>query len=66
MWFHVVCTLINNEYASLLFSQAFFCVLFLHVERVCKSLQVAHLHNAARASVFSIVFNLDKDFFRYL
>ena len=33
-----------------------FCVLFLHVERVCKSLQVAHLHNAARASVFSIVF----------
>ena len=24
MWFHVVCTLINNEYASLLFSQTFF------------------------------------------
>ena len=24
MWFFVVCTLIDNEYASLLFSQAFF------------------------------------------
>ena len=24
MWFFVVCTHINNEYASLLFSQAFF------------------------------------------
>ena len=24
MWFSVVCTLIDNEYASLLYSQAFF------------------------------------------
>ena len=33
------CTLIDNEYASLLFSQTFFCivVLFLYVERFCKS-----------------------------
>ena len=29
MWFFVVCTLIDNEYASLLFSQSFF-ELFLH------------------------------------
>ena len=29
-------TLIYNEYASLLFSQAFF-ELFLHIKRVCKS-----------------------------
>ena len=36
MWFIVVCTLINNEYVSLLFSQTFF-ILFLHIERVCKS-----------------------------
>ena len=26
MWFSVVCTLINNEYASLLFSQTFFLI----------------------------------------
>ena len=37
IWFIVVCTLIDNEYASLLFSQAFFFVLFLYVERFCKS-----------------------------
>ena len=37
MWFIVVCTLIDNEYASLLFSQTFFCVMFQYVERVCKS-----------------------------
>ena len=29
--------LIDNEYASLLFSQTFFFVLFLHVEQACKS-----------------------------
>ena len=31
MWFFVVCTLIDDEYASLLFSQAFF-ELFLHIK----------------------------------
>ena len=31
MWFFVVSTLINNEYASLLFAQAFF-ELFLHIK----------------------------------
>ena len=68
IWFIVVCTLIDNEYASLLFSQTFFsycfCLLsdFAKVfERKVWRVQVAHLHNAARAlsfkskSVFSIV-----------
>ena len=32
MWFFVVCTLIDNEYASLLFSQAFFG-LFPYIKR---------------------------------
>ena len=77
MWFIVVCTLIDNEYVSLLFSQTFF-VLFLHVERVWKSfekkvwrVQVVHLYNVARAlsspsRCFQLSTNLDKDFFRYL
>ena len=37
MWFIVVCTLIDNEYVSLLVSQKCFFVLFLHIKRVCKS-----------------------------
>ena len=54
-------------------------VLFLYVERFCKSffewkiwrVQVAHLHNAARAlsspsRCFQLSTNLGKDFFRYL
>ena len=36
MWFIVVCTLTDNEYVSLLVSQIFFFVLFLHIKRVCK------------------------------
>ena len=65
IWFIVVCSLIDNEYASLLFSQTFvsycFCMLsdFAKVfERKVWRVQVAHLRNAARAlpeSVFSIV-----------
>ena len=52
-----------------------FYVLFLHVERVCKrfwkenlTLQVAHLHNEARAlsSPSRLSTNLGKDFFRFL
>ena len=72
MWLIVVCTLIDNKYSSLLFSQTFF-VLFLHVERVCKSLARTsnHLHNAARAlscptRCFQLSTNLDNDFLRYL
>ena len=42
MSFIVVCSLIDNEYAWLLFSQTVFCVLFLHVERVCKSFFKEH------------------------
>ena len=55
----VACTLIDNGYASLLFFLTMFSycfLLLLHVEQVCKSfwqeswhVQVAHLHNAARA-----------------
>ena len=60
-----------------LFPNIFF-VLFLYVEPFCKSferkvwrLQVAHLHNAARAlsspsRCFQLSTNLGKDFFRYL
>ena len=33
----VVCTLIDNEYASLLFSQTFFSHFFLYVEQFLKS-----------------------------
>ena len=46
----MVCTVINNDYVSLLFSQT-----ILHFERICKRfwkevwrIEVAHLHNAAR------------------
>ena len=55
-WFIVVCTLIDNEYASLLFSQTFFSYCFCMLsdfakvfERKVWRVQVAHLHNAARA-----------------
>ena len=38
MWFSVVCTLIDNEYASLLFSQTFFshCFCMLRVQKYLK------------------------------
>ena len=36
IWFIAVCTLIYNEYASLLFSQTFFRIV-LNVEQFCKS-----------------------------
>ena len=51
MWFFVVCTLIDNVYASLLFSQAFF-VLFLHIKSLKEksdAYKQLHLHNAACA-----------------
>ena len=44
MWFFVVCTLIDNEYASLLFSQAF----FYSLQKFLKESD-AYKHNAARA-----------------
>ena len=55
MWFIVVCALIDNEYASLLFSWSFlycFCMLseFAKVfERKVWRVQEGHLHNAAHA-----------------
>ena len=69
-----VCTLIDNEYASLLFSQTClsycFCMLsdFAKVfERKVWRVQIAHLHNAARAlsspsRCFQSSTNLGKDF----
>ena len=38
MWFSVVCFLIDNEYASLLFSQTFFsyCFRMLRVQKFLK------------------------------
>ena len=74
----MLCTLIDNECASLLFSQTFFsyclCILsdFAKVfERKVWRVQVAHLHNAARvlsspSRCFQLSTNLGKDFFRYL
>ena len=71
----VICTLIDNEYASYVFSQTIFtycfCMLseFANVfERKIWRVQVAHLHNEARAlsSPSRLSTNLGKDFFRYL
>ena len=65
MQFFVVCTLIDNENASLHFSQTFFsyCFQFLHVERVfrrfwkesrtCTSLQNAAAHFQVRVGVIN-------------
>ena len=54
--FIVVCTLIDNEYALLLFSQTFFSYCFCMLSDFAKvfekkvwRVQVVHLHNAARA-----------------
>ena len=74
MWFIVVCTLIDKEYASLLFSQTFF-----HIVSVCwASFQKfwkesltrtsSHLHNAAHAlsspsRCFQLSTNLGEEFF---
>ena len=53
MWFIMVCTLIANEYASLLFSQTFFFYMLSESEKVFERkvwrVQVAHLHISARA-----------------
>ena len=55
IWFIVVCTLIKNEYASLLFSQTCFCIVSARwaclqvFERKAWRVQVAPLHNTARA-----------------
>ena len=56
MSFIMVCTLIDNDYASLLFFQTFFRIIcgmlneFANgFERKVWRVQVAHLHNAARA-----------------
>ena len=74
----MVCTLIDNEYASLLFSQTYFSYCFCMLkdfakvfERKVWRVQVAHLHNAARAlsspsRCFQLSTNFGKDFFRFL
>ena len=67
MWFIVVDTLINNEYASLLFSQTIFFLLLLHSEQVCKSFWKESLTRISNARALSSRSrNLDKAFFRYL
>ena len=72
----MVCTLIDNQYASLLFSQTFFCIVsvcwaILQKFLKGKSDAYKYLHNAARAlsspsRCFQLSTNLGKDFFRYL
>ena len=74
MWFFVVCTLIDNEYASLLFSQTFFVKLFLHIKQVYKFLKgmsdvykpliciMQHVHFQIQVGVFNCQ---DKDLFHF-
>ena len=74
----MVCTLIHNEYPSLLFCQTLFSYCFCMFSDFAKvfewkvwRVQVAHLHNAARvlsspSRCFQLSTNLGKDFFRYL
>ena len=80
MWFIVVCTLVDNKYASLLFSQTLFRIVSARwaasLRKFFKGksdayVQVAHLHNAARvlsspSRCFQLSTNLDKDFCRYV
>ena len=69
MWYIVVYTLIESEYASLLFPKMIFFLLLLHVEQVCKSFwkkSLTHTSSSfAQCSVctFKLSTNLDKDFF---
>ena len=73
MWFIAVCTLIDNDYALLLFSQTFFRTFRIlrefakDFERKVWREQVAHLHNVSSHVQYTQtdVF-IDKDFFRYL
>ena len=75
MCFIVVCILIDNDWIITLFSNIFSnCLCMLSefaFERKVWRVQVAHLHNAARAlsslsRCFQLSTNLDRDFFRYL
>ena len=71
MWFFVVCTLIDNEYASLLFSQAFFRIVSSYKASLQKSLKeksdaykqliciMQRVHFQIRVGVFNCQ---DKDF----
>ena len=71
IWFIVLCTLIDNECASLLFFKTFFsycCCTLSDFAKVFerKRVQVAHLHNVARAlSSPSRCFQLSKDLGKY-
>ena len=66
MWFIVVCILINNEYASLLFVQTFFLI----VSACWASLPVFERKDwreqVANLQCFQLSTNLDKDLFHYL
>ena len=63
IWFIVVCTLTDHEYVSLLVSQTFFFVLFLHIKRVVRICIMQHVHFQVRVGVFSCQ---DKYLFYYL
>ena len=72
MWFFLVCTLIDNEYASLLFAQAFFWNCFCTLSEFSKVLKeksdaykqliciMQCMHFQIRVGVFNCQ---DKDFF---
>ena len=72
----MVCTLIDNDHTSLLFSQTLFrfCTLSEFAkgfERTIWCVQIAHLYNAAHtlsslSRCFQLSTNLDRDFFHYL
>ena len=77
--FIAVCALNDNEYTSYFFSQTIFKYCFGMLSEFAKvferklwRVQVAHLHNQARAlwspssRCFQLSTNLGKDFFRYL
>ena len=78
IWFIVVCTLVDNEYASLLFSQTFrivsVCQAILqrflkgksdaYKELICIMQRVHFSSSPSRC--FQLSTNLGKDFFRYL
>ena len=74
MCFIVVCALIDNDYASLLFSQTLFSYCFCMVSKFAKGferkvwrVQIAHSHNTARAlSSLSRCFQLWTNLDRYI
>ena len=70
IWFIMVCILIDNEYASLIFSQSFFSSFFCMLiefakvfERKVWRVKVARLHNAVQVGIFNCQQILAKIYF---